>query len=350
MKGVLLAIGLSLPASAAAATHLLIVSGIGGEAHYEDLFHRWSMQLLQTADSLSLPAERVQYLAHQPERSADKIDAIAVKEAVKENVADAIADIGNRAADDDLVVLVLIGHGTADKRGAQFNLPGPDLSADELADLLKPLSRQMVAVVNTTAASGPFTKALSGERRVIITATETARENNHTVFAQYFIAGLRDDAADTDKDGRASLLEAFQYAKREVLREYDSDQRLLTEHATLDDNGDGIASLEPSAQGANIASSDSQSSAEDATTNGDGILAASVHIARPKLDFDTTDAATTEALDELLSRAEQLQADIATLKQEKAELNEDVYQARLEELLVELALNRRQIRALREEQ
>lgn len=346
MKGVLLAIGLSLPASAAAATHLLIVSGIGGEEHYSELFHRWSMQLLQTADALSLPAERVQYLAHQPARSPDKIDAIAVKE----NVADAIADIGGRAADDDLVVLVLIGHGTADKRGAQFNLPGPDLSAGELADLLQPLSRQVVAVVNTTAASGPFTKALSGERRVIITATETARENNHTVFAKYFIAGLRDDGADSDKDGRASLLEAFQYAKREVLREYESDRRLLTEHAALDDNGDGIASLEPSAEGANAVNSDSQSTAEDPTTKGDGILAASVHIARPKLDFDTTDAATTEALDELLSRAEQLQADIATLKQEKAELSEDIYQTRLEELLVELALNRRQVRALRDGQ
>jgi hypothetical protein len=50
--------------------------------------------------------------------------------------------------------------------------------------------------------------------------------------------------ADVDHDERLSLLEAFEYARREVARHYESANRLLTEHAVLDDNGDGRGSSE----------------------------------------------------------------------------------------------------------
>ena len=78
---------------------------------------------------------------------------------------------------------------------------------------------------------------------MIITATKSAFERNESHFAQFFVDALTKDVADTDKDGRVSLLEAFRYAVVETKRLYENDTRLQTEHAQLDDMGakDGVA-------------------------------------------------------------------------------------------------------------
>ena len=63
--------------------------------------------------------------------------------------------------------LVLLGHGTFDNKEARFNLRGPDLSAGELAEWLKPFKRP-VAVVNCASASGPWASKLSAPGRVVL--------------------------------------------------------------------------------------------------------------------------------------------------------------------------------------
>ncbi len=64
--------------------------------------------------------------------------------------------------------IVLIGHGTFDGRQARFNLRGSDLTADQLAEWLKPFQRTVV-IVNCASASSPFMSLLAGENRMIIT-------------------------------------------------------------------------------------------------------------------------------------------------------------------------------------
>lgn len=316
------------PAAFAGDTHLLVVSGIGGEATYSDLFHNWSLEMLDGAENaLGIARERITYLAEDPQRAPDRIATLSRKE----DLGRAISGIAERAAANDLVMVLLIGHGTADAREARFNLPGPDINAKELDEMLDNLAEQTVVVVNTTPSSGPFTRALSAPKRVVITATQGARENNHTIFARHFIAALSGDGADTDKDGRISMLEAFAYAKREVQREYESDHRLLTEHAVLDDNGDGEASLTPSANAA------------------DGVLAATLSLETATLAAAGAGEAN-EALAALHARRDELEQRIATLKQHKADLDPDIYERRLEDLLIELALNRRAIGEAQAEQ
>ena len=56
--------------------------------------------------------------------------------------------------------LVLLGHGTFDGKEARFNLRGPDVTATELAEWLKPFRRPL-AVINTASSSGPFLNKLS---------------------------------------------------------------------------------------------------------------------------------------------------------------------------------------------
>ncbi len=135
--------------------------------------------------------------------------------------------------------LVLIGHGTFDGRSAKFNLRGPDVSAAELSLWLAPVVSPL-AVINTTASSAPFLKELSAPDRIVITATKSGFEQNYTRFGRFFSAAVADSEADLDKDGQTSLLEAFLAASHRVEQSYAAAAELATEHALLDDNGDGL--------------------------------------------------------------------------------------------------------------
>lgn len=135
--------------------------------------------------------------------------------------------------------LVLIGHGTFDGKTAKFNLRGPDISADDLAKWLQPVSRP-TAVINTASSSAPFLKKLSAPGRVVITATKSGFEQNFTRFGQYLADAIVEPQADLDKDGQTSLLEAFLTASSGVIEFYSAAGRLATEHPLLDDNGDAL--------------------------------------------------------------------------------------------------------------
>ena len=65
------------------------------------------------------------------------------------------------------------------------------------------------------------------------------------VLEDWFVQAFTDDVADVDHDERLSVLEAYRYARNEVERFYESENRLLTEHALLDDNGDGEGTTDP---------------------------------------------------------------------------------------------------------
>jgi peptidase C13-like protein len=223
-----LALAVASPASAEQ-SHLLIVVGLGGEQRFTDAFHELATSMVTAAENrLGVAAANVVYLGEKtPVRST------------RENVLKAFEDITRRAGAGDLVFILLIGHGSFQSGEARFNLPGPDMSAADFAPLLARLASQKVVFVNTASASGDFVKALSGNDRAIVTATKSAFERNETEFARYFVEAFTTDGADADKDQRVSVLEAFDYARREVQRAYEKNQRLLTEHAVLDDHADG---------------------------------------------------------------------------------------------------------------
>jgi hypothetical protein len=164
----------------------------------------------------------------------------------REQVRAALERIAKEAQPQDAVVLMLIGHGSFDGYEYKINLPGPDLSGAELATLLDriPATRQLV--VNMTSSSGGSIESLRRPNRVVIAATKTGTEKNATVFARYWVEALRDPAADTDKNEVVSALEAFRYADKKTAAFYESQKRLATEHAVLEDTGKGEAVRAPS--------------------------------------------------------------------------------------------------------
>ena len=137
-----------------------------------------------------------------------------------------------------LLWIVLVGHGTFDGREAKFNLRGEDLSASLLAKLLD-ASKRPIAIINTSASSAPYIKALSKKNRIVVTATKSGTETSYARFGQYLAESINSLESDIDQDGATSLLEAFLSATKQVKEFYEKEGRIVTEQALVDDNGDG---------------------------------------------------------------------------------------------------------------
>ena len=290
-------------ASAAERTFLIVVSGIGGEPVYSEKFTEWSRDLVNAARRrLELPAEHVVYLAETPDKGADG-------EARKENIQAAIERIATDASAGDTVFLVLIGHGTARGDRLLFNLPGPDLGATELDAMLASHAELRWVIVNGSPSSGPFIQALSAPNRIVITATTNAVERFHTVFPEHFVAAYAGPGADSDKNGRVSVLEAFTFAVRGVERSYAEAGTIVSEHAVLDDAGG---------------------------------LARSTYLESSRTRF--ADDIPPDELERLLVERDDLEARISSLIAEKPRLDSEIYDERLESLLVQFALVHRALR------
>jgi hypothetical protein len=310
----------AFPVTGTAQTYLVVVSGLGGEARYRMAFQEWGSTLVATArDRFAIPAERIVYLTESPE-----LDSAASAKSTKVNIEASLDRLAMEVEPDALVVIVLIGHGSAVAGASRINLPGPDMTAEDFAALLARFPSQQIVFANLSSASGEFVSVLSGERRVIVTATKSGLERHESIFAGHFVDAFAAEGADTDKNERVSLLEAFEYARLEVGRVYESDNRLLTEHALLDDNGDGEGSAEPSPDSA------------------DGSMAAQIF-----LESATSRVADTVADPELAALYEtrrDLEGAVAALRARRSQMSVEEYEQELERILLELARTNRQIR------
>jgi len=302
-----------LPLRAAAAErYALIVTGAHGEAVYADQYTQWRQSAVTALiEKLAFGEDRIVTLFE---------GADAAHEATAANVRKTLASLKSRVTADDLVFVLLIGHGSFDGTDAKFNLVGPDLSSTEWGALLKPIAGRVV-VIDTTAASFPFLEHLAGPRRTIVTATDSVAQKFDTVFPEYFIRAWTDPGADIDKNGRVSVWEAFTAASLGVRRHYTQRGQLATERAMLDDDGDGIG-REAGGEGK------------------DGSAASRLY-----LDPDVPGAAPTdEALLALLQKRAALQIDVDELQQRRQLMTPDEYQQEFERLMLELSRVSRDIR------
>ena len=218
--------------------------------------------------------------------------------------------------------LVLIGHGTFDGKEAKLNLRGPDLSATDLAEWLKPFQRPL-AVIDTTSSSAPFLAKLASPKRVIVSATRSGNEQNYARFGKFLAESLTDTQSDLDKDGQISLLESFLSASHRTTEFYQTEGRLATEHAILDDNGDGLGTPADWFRGVLA----TKRARDNATP--DGTRAHQFHLVR---------SATEQQLSaEVRARRDQLEMQLSVLREKKAKMNEEKYYQELEKLLLELA-------------
>jgi hypothetical protein len=301
--------------AAAGERYALIVTGASGGDPYAAKYTEWRSRMAATLrDTFNYEPARVMLFGES--------EAEGVQKATRENVQRALVDLRKRLANDDQLLVLLIGHGTSlDGDEAKFNLVGPDLTAGEWADLVKPI-RGRVVFVNTTSASFPFLRRLAGRGRVVLTATDSAAQQFETVFPEYFVKAFADAAADLDKNGRVSLWEAFTYASSGVRQSFEQKGQLPTERPLLDDTGAGVGR-------------------EAQNPGSDGAIARVTYLepdAALALPSDT-------ALAGLVKRRAELERLLEELKARKESTPPDQYDAELEKVLIEIARLGAQIRA-----
>lgn len=309
----------ALAQSRAPRTAVLIVAGVAGEPRLSKQFVGWARALATAATTrFGVPDSLVVVLAE------DSSQARVNARSSRDNILAQLTRFASTSRAGDRLVVVLFGHGSTQGDVSRFNVPGPDITPDDFRMALAPMREASLVFVNTTSASGDFVQRLAGPNRTIVTATRSGREQNETLFPQYFVAALTSDVADADKDGRANLLEAFTYARREVERVFEQGNRIATEHALLEDDGDGVGHNDASEKGP------------------DGLKARTLFLE----PLGGSAVAADPRAAKLLADRRDVEARIEALRAKRSAMSEAEYQQAIEPLMVQLAETTRALRAL----
>lgn len=299
-------------AQTAGSRYALLVGGLGGTPEYTNQFATYlndTRALL--VDRYGFAPNNVVVLAEQAVADRPFVDGVSSADEIRAHT----SRLGRQITSDDHLYVVLFGHGSFDGTNASLNIPRRDLDHAEYARVLDEIDAGRVIFINTASASGPFAAALSGRDRIVITATASGTERDETVFPSQFVDGLRSVDADLDKNGTLSVREAFLYAARQTAQSFENAGRLATEHAQLDDDGDG-----------------SPSRLEDIENGREGNLAAVTYFLPPRAGTSISEDALP-----LVREKEGIEQEIAELKGRKERLSEEAYYAELETLFVRLA-------------
>lgn len=299
-----------VPRLARADTYFVTVAGLGGEPDYEQTFRTIAGELDRALQG-----------------AGHRVYTLSGANATRARITQTLHEVARLASADDDFVLTLIGHGSFDGIEYKMNLPGPDMSAAEIAGLCNRIRSKRQLIVDTTSASGGAVAVLERRGRAVISATKSGTERNATVFARYWADALEDPTADLDKNDAISALEAFRYAAAKTAAFYSTQKRLATEHAVFEDAGRGTPVREASAE------------------DGEGRLLANFTLVRlgaagspqPPPSAKQASAPARAAKRALLARKERLEQRIDVLKYQRAALPPEEYKRQITEALVELA-------------
>ncbi|HSB29220.1 MAG TPA: hypothetical protein VLE19_15240 [Pyrinomonadaceae bacterium] len=292
----------------------VIINGASGEEEYSKQFEQWTKDLSTAlTQRYGFDSAKLRVLTENPrETGAPRSTAEEVKRT--------FTLLKSELQTNNVVFVFFIGHGSFDGKESKFNLVGPDLPSSEYNSLLTSLPTRRIIVINMSSASGEFARSLSRQGRIVITATRNGQETNATHFPGFFIDALNATDSDTDQDGHVSVLEAFVYASRLTAEFYTRAGRLATEHALLEDNGDGVG--------------------HERVEAGEGLLSRATYLDSLSIE----QAAENVAIAKLLRERTRLEGEIEQLISRKANLQEAEYEANLERLFIELAKVNRSIK------
>jgi hypothetical protein len=289
-----------------------VVVGAEGEPQYGKMFQQWRKDWSKAAGGMT-----VQWIGREdtPERVSESI-ALTDRDILRNWIAGV-----ESAVQEETYWLILIGHGTFDGKSAKFNLRGADVSALELGSWLEGSKHRWVIAV-CASSSGPFLPALSRQGRTVITATNSGAEANFSRFGGFLAQSISDISSDLDHDQAISAMEAFVSASRKTEQYYEENKLLATEHALLDDNGDGKGTGADFYRGLKpIKRSDKGLL--------DGDMSRGVRLkASPNQESLSSEAKTI---------VNDLEKQIDALRAKKETMQESPYYAELERLLTELA-------------
>ena len=277
-----------------AANVTVVISGLGGGEEFTDKFDEYATAIADEARRIAIAPTDVMLLRGN---------------AAKKDILTALFDAIATREDIDHFSAFFIGHGSFDGSTYKFNIPGPDITGEELATALNSIRSRKQLVVASTSASGALLDVIdSGNKdtgnRILITATKNGREKTAVLFPEFIVEALTEPAADTNKNEIISVAEVFEYANRSVETHYETEKQLAPEHARI--RGEAADTYELARYGNLLAKQD-------------------------------------EIPEDLINKRETLANQVNTLRSRKDDIDEDEYFDTLQNLMLELADVQRQI-------
>ena len=161
-----------------------------------------------------------------------------------ENLQKVIAEMAGAVKPGDRFIFYYVGQANIVASKLRFNLPGDDMTHQELTEQLKKIKPVQMLIVLDCPGAGLAVKAMTGPGRIVVCGARSDQPYSPR-FSQYFIPALIDSTVDTDEDGRISLLEAFTSTAMQLDDLYREQDLMRTETPLLEDDGDGIPSQQP---------------------------------------------------------------------------------------------------------
>ena len=152
------------------AMHVLLVTGLSAEPQFARQFANAAGSIYDAArKQWHVSDSNIAYLSENPAADPARMTGKATKEAI----AGAFDRLAKRVHPGDVVLIVLMGHGSGEMTQSAVNVPGPDPTAADYREWLLLLRQSAVVFVNAATGSGDFAKVLAEPGRVVITATKT---------------------------------------------------------------------------------------------------------------------------------------------------------------------------------
>lgn len=271
----------------------IVLQGLGGTEEFDETFTAWAEKLT------SLCREQLGAVTvHLDGRSGRR-------ESLLDRMRQALTSPASP------IWFFLVGHGNWDGRTYRFNIRGPDLKTEDFVSLFGAERDRPTFLVLGTSSSAPLAEALTGARRVVVSATRSPGERYPPLFFSFFLEGAASAEADRNMDHRVSLEELLAYCREKVESWYQERNQIQTEHPTL------------------------------YAGETDSHLASLAYLSRPpERSYRTLEAKR------LAPERTRLEREIEALKLRKPEMDGEEYYRQLERLLVELAQLNQRIREL----
>lgn len=273
---------------------MLICCGLPGDEIHREKLTTAVRQLAGSSESVfEVDSERLQILAGDEEMANSLKDSgVNAGVCTRDEMTASLLLLSKKIHANDSLWVILLGHAQLYAGRSTFNVKGRDFDAVELSRWLEPVQCRERVLMLTMPVSGFWIKPLRGPRTVVISATDTDFEFTGTEMPYALasvVSGNSEQALeDRDQDGRISLLDLYVATSLEVHAKFKSLERLQTEHAQIDDNGDGVGH-ELHQPYLPVDSAEGESPAKPVpvkrttTVNSDGDLASTIKLVQPKV-------------------------------------------------------------------
>ena len=221
-------------------TYVMLVTGLNKDPEERQAKDKAILRLRKFfLSEANVPADHITVLV-------DKESFVVQRsgESTAESIRSQLGELARRMKASDRFIFYYVGQANVVKDNLRLNLPGDDITEQDLQAWFKDMQTASMLIVLDCPAAGLAAAVLKGRGRVIVCGSR-GDQRYSTRFSDYFVPALSEQTSDANGDGRISLLEAFTAASKRIDDLYREQDLMKTETPLIEDDGDGVPSQEP---------------------------------------------------------------------------------------------------------